>query len=359
MDADEIFMQRCIELALLGAGHVAPNPMVGSVLVHEGLVVGEGFHKNYGEAHAEVNCVEDARRRFARKAVANETFESFARRCTIYVSLEPCAHFGKTPPCADLIIRMNFKKVVVGCRDPFPLVDGKGIEKIRQAGIEVVTGVLEAECRELNCRFFTFHQQKRPYIILKWAASADGFIAASPGKRSFISNELSNRLVHRWRAEESAILIGRKTAILDNPSLTTRLWPGKNPVRLVIDLHSTLSGDLQLFKDGQPVVVFTYAESGAESSLQYVQLNDENPVVQQIAEAAHERGLQSLIIEGGAFTLQQFIDVGLWDEARVIRGNHVFLEGGTAAPVLSNAASAQEEQLSSDTISYFRNKSVL
>jgi diaminohydroxyphosphoribosylaminopyrimidine deaminase/5-amino-6-(5-phosphoribosylamino)uracil reductase len=359
MDADELFMQRCIDLALLGAGHVAPNPMVGSVLVHNGSIVGEGYHRRYGEAHAEVNCVEDARRRFERRAVTEESFESFAGRCTIYVSLEPCAHFGKTPPCADLIIRMKFARVVVGCRDPFPLVDGKGIEKIRQAGIEVVTGVLEAKCRELNRRFFTFHLQKRPYIMLKWAASADGFIAASTDRRSFISNELSNRLVHRWRAEETAILIGRKTAELDNPSLNTRLWPGKNPLRLVVDLRSGLPDNLQLFTDGEPVVLFNYSRSGSEGALQYVQLNKEGSVVRQIAEAAHVLGLQSVIIEGGTFTLQQFIDEGLWDEARVIRGTTVFLEGGTRAPALSNAAFTKDEQLSSDTISYFRNKSVL
>lgn len=359
MDADEQFMQRCIDLARLGAGYVAPNPMVGSVLVHDGLIVGEGYHRKYGEAHAEVNCVEDARRRFAKKPEQGESFESFAGRCTIYVSLEPCAHFGKTPPCADLIIRMKFQKVVVGCRDPFPLVDGKGIEKIRRAGIEVVTGVLESACRELNSRFFTFHQLRRPYIILKYAASADGFIAASADKRSFISNELSNRLVHRWRAEEAAILVGRNTAALDDPSLTTRLWPGKNPVRLVIDPQGRLSPQLKLFTDGQPTIVFTEKDKKDEGPVRFAKLSATDAVVSQVMKAAHNLNLQSLLIEGGSFTLQQFIDAGLWDEARVITGNQVFLEGGTRAPSLINAAFIREEQAGTDTIRYFRNKSVL
>ncbi len=241
---DESFMHRCLELARLGAGYVAPNPMVGAVLLHEGRIIGEGWHKEYGKAHAEVNCIN----------AVKESERQFISQSTLYVSLEPCAHHGKTPPCTDLIIRHKIPRVVIGCRDSFKEVDGKGIEKLKAAGIEVETAVLEQECRELNKRFFTFHTKQRPYIILKWAQTSDGFIAPLiPPKvgisepqtqRLFISNEYSNILVHQWRSEEAAIMVGTNTALLDNPELTTRLWPGPSPVRLVIDLNLRLPDSL-------------------------------------------------------------------------------------------------------------------
>lgn len=237
MTNDELYMQRCLQLAQLAAGHTAPNPMVGAVLVHDGVIIGEGYHKQYGGPHAEVNCI---------NSVAEE-HKHLIPSSFIYVSLEPCAHYGKTPPCADLIIRNKIPKVVVGCRDPFKQVDGKGIEKLVNAGIDVTVGVLEKECRQVNRRFFTFHTQHRPYVLLKWAQTGDGKIASYSEERLLISNDISNKLVHKWRSEEAAILVGTNTALMDNPSLTNRLWSGKSPIRLVIDMDLRLPKHLQLF----------------------------------------------------------------------------------------------------------------
>lgn len=223
---NEFYMQRCLELAAMGAGQVAPNPMVGAVLVHQGRIIGEGYHRQYGQAHAEVNCV---------NSVAEEE-RSLIPLATMYVSLEPCAHHGKTPPCADLIVAQGIKQVVIGCMDTFSAVAGKGIEKLEKAGIKVETGVLEAECRQINRRFFTFHEQQRPYIVLKWAQSRNGLVAGAGGVPVRISNKYSDRLVHKWRSEEMGILAGTRTAINDNPRLNNRLWTGKDPVRIIIDL---------------------------------------------------------------------------------------------------------------------------
>lgn len=239
-------MHRCLQLARLGAGAVAPNPMVGAVLVHEGRIIGEGYHRQYGCPHAEVDCLQSVL----------EGDKHLIPQSILYVSLEPCAHFGKTPPCADLIIGHKIPHVVVGCRDPFPAVNGKGIEKLQAAGTHVEAGVLEAACRKLNERFFTFHQQHRPYVVLKWAQTADGKMAKDGPERLLISNAMTNRLVHRWRSEEMAILVGTNTAWADNPSLTTRLWPGPNPVRLVVDLHLRLPKNLHLFDASAPTLVF-------------------------------------------------------------------------------------------------------
>ena len=271
-------MWRCLELARLGGGYTAPNPMVGAVLVYEDRVIGEGYHQVYGQAHAEVNCV---------NSVAAEDVPLISRS-TLYVSLEPCAHFGKTPPCADLIIRMRIPRVVVGCRDPFPQVNGKGIEKLLAAGVEVRVGVLEEECMELNRRFFTFNTLHRPYIVLKWAQSANGRIAGAKlawrrhgcgswragggvggwealgegvGERVLISNEYTNRLVHKWRSEEAAILVGTRTALADDPSLTVRLWSGPDPVRLVIDKELVLPASLQLFDGKVRTIVFNMVKA--------------------------------------------------------------------------------------------------
>ena len=230
-------MHRCLELAQLAAGNTAPNPMVGSVLVHNDKIIGEGYHQVYGQAHAEVNCISSVK----------PEHQGLIPQSTIYVSLEPCAHFGKTPPCADLIIKHQIPKVVVGCRDPFVQVNGKGIEKLQAAGIEVTVGVLEKECKELNKRFFTFHTEHRPYIILKWAQTADLKIAAEDYGRVLISNAQSNRIVHKWRSEEMAILVGTNTALFDDPELNTRLWPGGHPIRLVVDMNLRLPSSLKLF----------------------------------------------------------------------------------------------------------------
>ena len=338
-------MHRCLELAQLGAGYVAPNPMVGAVLVHEGRIIGEGWHKEYGKAHAEVNCI---------NAVQEED-RQFISQSILYVSLEPCAHHGKTPPCADLIIRHKIPKVVIGCRDPFKEVDGKGIEKLKAAGIEVETAVLEEECRELNKRFFTFHKKQRSFIILKWAQTADGFIAGDDSKRILISNEFSNRLVHKWRSEEAAIMVGTNTALRDDPALTTRLWPGPSPVRLVIDMNLRLPGSLKVFDGSERTIVFNTIKEDEKPNLSFIKLDKEKQFVPQLMDVLYRLPLQSVLVEGGAALLQTFIESGVWDEARVIVNGELSIGNGLPAPVLKNEQLVMEEKNSTDTISYFRN----
>ena len=269
-------MHRCLELALSGSGNVAPNPMVGSVLVYNDRIIGEGYHQQYGKAHAEVNCI---------ASVAEADRESISKS-TMYVSLEPCAHYGKTPPCADLIIQHKIPHVVVGCRDPFEEVNGKGIEKLLAAGIKVEMSELEKECIELNKRFFTFHTKQRPYIILKWAQTADQFIGVnSPAQRLLISNEYSNRLVHKWRSEEAGILIGTNTALLDDPELTVRHWPGRSPIRLVIDIDLRLPADLKIFNKEIPTIIFNSKKEQRENGLHYYRLNNDENITRQLMEA--------------------------------------------------------------------------
>jgi diaminohydroxyphosphoribosylaminopyrimidine deaminase/5-amino-6-(5-phosphoribosylamino)uracil reductase len=355
----EQYIQRCIQLAEPAAGHVAPNPMVGAVLVHDEQIIGEGYHQQYGEAHAEVNCIADAQTRLAGKPFSNIIAQS-----TLYVSLEPCAHYGKTPPCADLIIRHKIPKVVIGCRDPFKEVDGKGIEKLKAAGVEVIDGVLEKECKELNKRFFTFHTQHRPYIILKWAETGDGFIAASPQRRGayensaierlFISNEYSNRLIHKWRSEEAAILVGTNTAIDDNPELTTRLWPGNSPVRLVVDMHLRLPSFLKVFDKRIKTIIFNSARHEEDGNLLYYQVTEDVSVVHQIVNALYHLKIQSVIVEGGAKLLQSFIDEETWDEARVITNRELAIGEGLPAPLLANTFKNQEINIFSDRIKIYK-----
>lgn len=344
-------MLRCLELAKQGAGYVAPNPLVGAVLVYNERIIGEGWHKEYGKAHAEVNCIDLA---------IKKGFKEEIEKSTLYVSLEPCAHFGKTPPCADLIISHKIPKVVIGCRDPFKEVNGRGIEKLKEAGIEVVTGVLEDECGELNKRFFTFHTKQRPYIILKWAQTADGFIAGDGSKRILISNEFSNRLVHKWRSEEAAIMVGTNTALSDNPELTTRLWPGPSPVRLVIDMNLRLPGSLKIFDGSVKTIVFNTIREEEKPNLSFIKLDKEKLFMPQLMSALYKLHLQSVLVEGGAALLQTFIESGAWDEARVIVNDELssrLLSGGEGlpAPVLKNQQLVSKEQISTDTISYFRN----
>ncbi len=358
-------MQRCLQLALLGAGNVAPNPVVGAVLVYDGKIIGEGYHRQYGGPHAEVNCIQ---------SVA-EADKGLIEKSTIYVSLEPCAHFGKTPPCADLIIRYKIRHVVIGCRDSFEAVDarpnnaagqGKGIERLMAAGIEVTVGILEKECRELNRRFFTFHEKQRPYIILKWAQSRDGKIApltAYKGgslehenpKRLMISNEFTNRFVHKWRTEEASILVGTNTALLDDPALTARLWPGKDPVRLVIDRELKLPMHLKLFDGSVKTIVFNYIKQSATENLVYHRLNKEEGIPVQIIAALYNMQLQSVMVEGGSKLLQSFIDEGSWDEARVITNTSLVVGDGLDAPALKNEIIRVEQYLYDDTIVYFKN----
>ena len=348
-------MQRCLQLAALGAGQVAPNPMVGALLVYNGRIIGEGYHQEYGKAHAEVNCINNV----------SDADKEFIEKSTMYVSLEPCVHFGKTPPCTDLIIANKIPAVVIGCRDSFAAVAGKGIEKLQQAGINVTVGILQNECLALNKRFFTFYEKQRPFIILKWAQSGDGKMSPhNPPKggndehkiltRLLISNEYSNRLVHKWRSEEAAILVGTNTALLDDPALTTRLWPGKNPLRLVIDKELKLPTHLKLFDGNTKTIVFNYLKKAQTENLVYHQLSKDENILAQILSVLYKIQIQSLIVEGGTKLLQSFIDEGLWDEARVITNVDMVIGEGLDAPVLKRSIVFDEQKIKNDTIVFFK-----
>lgn len=325
MTKDEKYITRCIQLAKNGLCNAAPNPMVGAVIVHGDTIIGEGYHIRCGEAHAEVNAVRSVKDK------------SLLKESTIYVSLEPCSHHGKTPPCADLIINKGIPRVVVGCQDPFSLVAGRGIAKLREAGIEVKVGVLEEECRQLIRRFVTFNTLRRPFITLKWAESADGFIDLhrTEGHPYIFSSPLSSMLVHKRRAEHSAILVGRRTALLDNPSLTTRNWFGKNPVRMVIDKDLTLPKHLALFDGSVRTLVFTQREDTSNRpNVEHIRLDFKIDILPQIMEVLYKEKLQSLMVEGGSILLQSFIDAGCWDEA-YIEQSDAHLKDGVKAPSFS------------------------
>ncbi len=342
MSVDEQYMNRCIQLAKIAEGNVAPNPMVGAILVHENKIIGEAFHKKYGEPHAEVNCINNVR----------DEHKNLIEQSTLYVSLEPCSHYGKTPPCADLIVRKKIPKVIIGCQDIFKEVAGKGIQKLNDAGIETTVGVLEKECSELNKRFFIFHQKQRPYIILKWAQSANGKIGKK-GERIFISNDYTNRLVHKWRSEEAAIMIGTNTAQEDNPSLTTRLWQGKNPVRIIIDKKLRLSSSLLLFDGETPTIIYNLFKESGGKNLNYIKLGNEK-IINELLQSLFEMNIQSILVEGGRKTLQSFIDADLWDEARVITNEKLIIENGIAAPEMKNFILEKQEKYFTDVVSYYR-----
>lgn len=333
-------MQRALDLAQLSRGSVSPNPLVGCVVVHNNIIIGEGRHEKYGEAHAEVN------------AVASVKDQSLLKDSTVYVNLEPCSHFGKTPPCADLLVKHQIKKVVIANMDPNPLVSGKGIQKLKDAGIEVVTGVLKAKGNELNKRFFTFIEQKRPYIILKWAETADGFIARENFDSKWISNEQSRQLVHKWRSEEDAVLVGTATALHDNPALTVRDWSGRNPVRIVLDRYGRLPKTLTLFDGQQQTICYTVTKSETQKNLDFVKLN-ESSFQQDLLDDLFKRNIQSVIIEGGATTLQQFINNEFWDEARVFTSDKEFGSGITAPQFNGNLIST--ESVSTDILTVYTN----
>ena len=341
MTRDEQYMSRCLQLAKLGAGYVAPNPLVGAVLVYEDKIIGEGYHQKYGEAHAEVNCINNV----------SEENKFLIEKGTLYVSLEPCSHFGKTPPCTDLIIKNKIKKVVIGCKDIYKEVSGTGIQRLQNAGVEVITGILEKECIKLNKRFFTFHQKFRPYIILKWAQTVNGKIGSAE-KRILISNEYSKRLVHKWRSEETAILIGTNTALQDDPLLTTRLWQGENAIRIVIDKDLKLPLALKLFNTDAKTFIYNLAKNSTEENLVYIKLENEN-FIDQMIQSLFEMNIQSVMIEGGAKTLQSFIDEGLWDEARVITNEELIMENGIAAPEMKDFILENQERYLNDVISYY------
>ncbi len=326
-------MARCIELAKNGLGTTYPNPLVGSVIVYQNKIIGEGWHHKQGEAHAEVNAVNSVKDK------------SLLEKSTIYVSLEPCSHFGKTPPCCDLILRHKIPNIIVGTIDPFAKVSGNGIQKLKENGRNIIVGVLEKECAELNRRFFTFHQKKRPYIILKWAETQNGFIAPknrNEQKPVWITNEFSRQLVHKWRSEEQAILIGTQTAVDDNPALTTRDWHGNNPARIVIDRTGRISKENHIFDNEAKTIVISEAD-----------LDFTKNMASEICEFLFREEIQSVIIEGGKQTLQTFIDANLWDEARIFKGSEKF-QDGILAPQLRNDVSTKRNYLNDELI-IFRN----
>ncbi len=324
----EKYMQRCLDLAELGKGYVSPNPMVGAVIVHDDQIIGEGYHHKYGEPHAEVNAVNQVINEFNNAA-------ELLRQSTIYVSLEPCAHYGKTPPCADLIIKHQMPRVVVGCRDPFDQVNGKGIGKIIDSGIEVVVGILEKECQWLNRRFFTRVQKHRPYIILKWAQTADDFFAPDDNSQHWITGPDARKLVHQWRAEEDAVLVGKNTAAVDNPQLNVRYGQGKSPKRIVVDRRLELNNSLHIFDQSVETLIFNEIKTDFDGKNKYIALEDfERYVPQYILFQLYLQDIQSLIIEGGAFTLNKFIEAGLWDEARIFTGES-YLKKGIKAPAIN------------------------
>ena len=337
MNIQETYMRRCLELAIKGFGNVAPNPMVGCVIVCDQKIIGEGYHQQFGQAHAEVNAI---------NSVVNK---ELLPKSTLYVNLEPYSHFGKTPPCADLIIKYKIPNVVIGSRDFNVEVNGLGIEKLINAGIDVTTGILVDECEKLNKRFFTFHEKKRPYIILKWAQTADGFIdikrnEENPGKALQISNAESRKLLHKWRSEEQAIMVGSNTALLDNPQLTVREWQGKNPLRITIDKWLRIPKQYHIFDKSTPTLIFTAIDAPSEINLEFVKIDFEQAPVPQILNQLYKRSIQSLLVEGGEQLLNSFIEIGMWDEARVFISEKKIGKGVNASVLKSNPISKENIQ---------------
>lgn len=336
---DEQFMRRALQLAARGSQTASPNPMVGAVVVCNGKIIGEGWHRRCGEGHAEVN------------AVASVRDKSLLPHSTIYVTLEPCSHFGKTPPCCDLIIANHIPRVVVGCVDPFAQVHGRGISRLREAGIDVSVGVLEEECKAINKKFFTANTLNRPFVLLKWAQSRDRFIARESAPVAFSTPETS-MLVHAIRARYDAILIGANTAITDNPSLTVRSWSGKSPVRVLIDLNNRVPDSARIFTDGGNTIVFTSRKRVLPDNVKIIDTPGHDDFLPEMLARLKDEGINSLIVEGGALTLQRFIDARLWDEVR-IETSPVTLGEGVMAPSLRDSALINVEFLSKNLIERF------
>jgi diaminohydroxyphosphoribosylaminopyrimidine deaminase/5-amino-6-(5-phosphoribosylamino)uracil reductase len=343
---DELYMQRCLDLAVNGLGSVAPNPMVGCVIVRAGRIIGEGYHRAWGEAHAEVN------------AIASVGDPEQLADSTLYVNLEPCSHLGKTPACSRMILDRKIPRVVVGTADPNPLVAGGGLRMLKEGGVEVRAGVMEGEGMELNKRFFTWHRKKRPWILLKWAKTGDGFLDRPRGKDdrsgvNWITGPDARQCVHKWRSEEQSVLVGTNTALLDDPALTVRQWKGRDPLRLVIDRVGKLPGHLKLFDGTAPTVVFTSKPGPGRDNAECVEVAPGNDYIPAILEYLYARNIQSLMVEGGAGLLNAFIRSGLWDEARVFTGTAYFKEG-VPAPVLPSVPS-HRITLGEDLLEIFRN----
>lgn len=335
----EYFMQRCLQLAQLGAGKVAPNPMVGCVIVVDGQIIGEGYHMHYGGAHAEVNAIHSVED----KAILSQA--------TVYVSLEPCSHFGKTPPCADLLIEHKVKQVVIGCLDPHAQVAGKGIEKLKLAGIEVLVGVLENDCIALNKRFITFHQKQRSYIILKWAETQNGFIA---GERKQISGRLAQERLHMWRNEEMAFMVGTNTLLVDNPALNVRLVEGNNPIRIAVDAElKSVDKALKFYDQSQPTIIINTVKNETDGLVEYIKVDSTDP--KSLLKVLFEQNILSVVIEGGAQFLQSFLDANLYDEIRVIKSKLLCFETGLPAP-LNPLNALITEDLGEDILSIYQRK---
>ena len=343
---DEIYMQRCLQLARNGLGNMYPNPLVGSVIVYDGKIIGEGYHRKAGEPHAEVNAV---------NSVKNK---ALLKKSTLYVNLEPCAHQGRTPACSKMIVDLQIPRVLVGCRDSFEKVDGKGIDMMQKAGIDVSVGVLEKESRELNKRFFTFHEKKRPYIILKWAQTRDGFIdfdrnPETPIQPNWITDEYARISVHKMRSEEQSILVGTDTAGKDNPSLNVRDWSGKNPLRIVFDRNLRLPKNLSLFDGTIPTLVLTEKEKTDEKNLQFLTLTFDKTLLQKLFLHLYNAEIQSIIVEGGTKTINHFLESNLWDEAKVYIGNTFFYKGIEAPKIAIEPV--KEEKISDSKLITYRN----
>jgi len=338
---DEFYIKRCIELAGKALGKTYPNPLVGSVIVHNDIIIGEGYHQKAGENHAEINAINSVKDR------------SLIPESTIYVSLEPCAHYGKTPPCALKIKELGFKKVVIGAMDSHDKVNGKGKKIIQDAGIEVVSGILEGECNALNKRFFTYHEKKRPYIILKWAQSGDGFMDKDFQPVS-ISNSLVNQFVHQLRADEHAILVGTQTALNDNPALTVRNVEGENPIRILIDFNLKVPLDFNIYNKEARTLIFNTVKEEKTENLHFIKIKKEN-FLNELMSDLYKEQIQSVIIEGGRFTLQQFINENLWDEAIVIENKNLKLLNGTRAPQFEKDPERSEE-LRDNAVLFYKNK---
>ena len=340
MKTHEYFIEKCISLARKGILNVSPNPMVGCVIVNDGEIVGEGYHKEYGKNHAEVNAINSVKDK------------SVLKNSILYVNLEPCCHHGKTPPCTDLIIKYNIPKVVIGCIDTFSKVSGQGIKKLKNNSVEVIYGVLEKDCIELNKRFFCYHINKRPYIILKWAKSKDNFVAPNNQEKPFwMTSDESKKLVHSWRAEEDAILVGRKTVVADNPSLTVRMCEGKNPIRIVIDKELSLNEKSNVFDDQAETIVFNNIKTAIIDKITYLKA-DFNNLNQDILKQLYNRDILSLIIEGGAFTINSFIENGLYDEIRVFTTNKV-LENGIKSPNIPEIKISEKITINNDKLEIY------
>ncbi len=347
MDVDKKYMYRCLQLALNGKGFVAPNPMVGAVIVCDDKIIGEGYHRQYGEAHAEVNAI---------KSVKDK---SLLPKSTIYVSLEPCSHYGKTPPCAQLIIDCKIPRVVIACLDPYPSVSGRGIKMLREAGVDVVVGILEKEAQYLNKEFFTAQKNNRPYIYLKWAQTADGFIdkkrkEGQIPKPTPISNNFMRMMVHKKRAEVSSIMIGTNTAVNDNPSLTTRFWYGNNPIRVVLDRQGRISSENKLFDGEVKTIVLTDTEKEPVKNVEYIKVDFDDNLLESIFCVLREHKINSVLVEGGRELLQSFIDKELWDEAFIETSNTVF-GSGIEAPLL-NGNIIKEQKWASSRQVHMRHK---